>query len=154
MSCICYCICSTDIYAIVAILHPWLIAEVLLLIELPQKLNKRDVRRAHRRATRRLASRRLPPATSFALFPSVLLDSRFFGSPAPSEGRATKPTDQVSGYAGRGARSRAKTEERRQIGRRNSGVQTLGRFGPCVGSRHAQQRHLCAHDLFRTLIRT
>ena len=52
------------------------------------------------------------------------------------------------------ARSRAKNEDRRQIGRRNSGEQTLGGFGPCVGSRHAQQRPLRADDLFGTLICT
>ncbi len=62
-------------------------------------------------------------------------------------------SDQESRHAGCGPRSRPKTEDRREIGRGNSGEQTFGGFGPRVGP-HAQQRRLRANDLFGTLIRT
>ena len=62
-------------------------------------------------------------------------------------------SDQESGHAGCGARSRPKTEDRREIGRGNSGEQTFGGFGPRVGP-HAQQRRVRADDLFGILVRT
>jgi hypothetical protein len=62
-------------------------------------------------------------------------------------------SDQVSGHAGCGARSRAKTEDRRQIGRRNSGEQTVCGPGRHLGQGLFQRRCFSAGGVFDALSR-
>ncbi len=75
------------------------------------------------------------------------IEDRSGAWPAGEQNRS----NQESGHAGCGARSRPRTEDRREIGRVDSGEQTFGGLGPCIGS-HAQQRRPCANDSFVALI--
>jgi cyclase len=60
---------------------------------------------------------------------------------------------KFSGHAGCGARSCAKTKDRRQIGRRNSGEQTVCGPGRHLGQGVFQRRCFCAGGVFGALSR-